>query len=446
MPIIGILRFANRASLCNRTGVCGRFPEELIFHSCCPRASPSRKYDESGKGVIVHNCAAVVWLGILLLATGCGGGGDAAPSTATNVQPVTVDPGPANNANLLFTTVTICAPGSTFNCQSIDHVLVDTGSTGLRIMSSLLSPSLSLQQQTDTNGEPVVACGQFAVGYAWGPVKVADVKMAGEAAGSVPIQVIGDPAFPVVPASCSSVGPPMNSVQALGANGLLGVAVFQQDCGPACAQIAIPGTYYICSSTGCQPTQASLTQQLQNPIGMFSRDNNGVIIVLPSVPATGAASVTGSMIFGIGTQGNNGLGNAHVIPVDSNTATFTTFLNPFFYGNSFIDSGSNALFFADPGIATCSIAIDFDCPASTLILSGTNQGTSGAASIVNFPVANAELLFAANPTFAAFGNLAGPNSDNTSFDWGLPFFFGRNVFTAFKGQNTPAGPGPYVAY
>jgi len=28
----------------------------------------------------------------------------------------------------------------------------------------------------------------------------------------------------------------------------------------------------------------------------------------------------------------------------------------------------------------------------------------------------------------------------------LPFFFGRNVFTAIEGRNTPAGPGPYWAF
>lgn len=402
----------------------------------------------------MRDFAAVASFGILLLTTGCGGGGDATPSTAPNalnVQAITVDAGPANNVNLLFTTVTICAPGSPSNCKSIDHVLVDTGSTGLRIVSSLLSlsPSLSLPQQTDANGNPVAVCGQFADGYTWGPVNVADVKIAGEQAGSVPIQVIGDPAFSVVPASCSSIGPAENSVLALGANGVLGVGVFQQDCGIACAQSVIPGTYYICPSTGCQAMQANLMQQLQNPVGMFALDNNGVIIALPSVPVTGAVSVSGFIIFGIGTQGNNGLGNAHVIPVDPNTGTFTTtFPNVVPYSNSYIDSGSNALFFADGNIATCtsSIASGFDCPASTQSLSATNQGTGGAASIVVFQVANADSLFTANLTFAAFGNLAGTNPDATSFDWGLPFFFGRNVFTAIEGQNTPAGPGPYLAY
>jgi hypothetical protein len=408
---------------------------------------PSRKYGESAKGIIVRDFAAIASFAILLLTTGCGGGGSNA-TLAPNVQAITVDPGPTNNVNLLFTTVTICAPGNPSNCESIDHVLVDTGSTGLRIVSSLLSPSLSLQQQMDGSGNPIVECGQLADGFTWGPVKLADVNIAGEQAGSVPIQVIGDPAFSVVPASCSSIGPAENSVQALGANGVLGVGVFQQDCGIACALSAIPGTYFICPSTGCQATQANLTQQLQNPVGMFALDNNGVIIALPSVPVTGAVGVNGFMIFGIGTQGNNGLGSAQVIPVNPNTGNFTTLLNLVTYSNSFIDSGSNALFFADASIAICTTgtASGFDCPAFTQNLAAANQGAGGATSIVVFQVANADSLFAANPNTFAFDNLAGPNSDATSFDWGLPFFFGRNVFTAIEGRNTPAGIGPYVAY
>lgn len=395
---------------------------------------------------MVRDFAAVASFATLLLISGCGGGGgggDAAPS-GPNVQAIMVDPGPAGNVNLLFTSVTICAPAGSSNCQSIDHVLVDTGSTGLRIMSSVLSPSLALPQQTDTSGDPLVECGRFVSGYIWGPVKVADVRMAGKQASSAPIQVIGDAAFPVVPSSCSSAGPSLNSVQALGANGLLGVGLFQEDCGPACAQMLIPGIYYGCPAGGCQPTLAQLSKQVQNPVGMFSGDNNGVIISLPSIPAAGAARVGGSMIFGIGTQGNNGLGNASVIRVNPNDGTFTTLWNSITFAESFIDSGSNALFFQS-GITTCS-PMGFYCPALTQNFSATNQGTSGPPSVVNFQVANAQSLFASHPTFAAFGNLAGWSSDMDSFDWGLPFFYGRNVFTAIAGHNTPAGPGPYVAY
>jgi hypothetical protein len=30
------------------------------------------------------------------------------------------------------------------------------------------------------------------------------------------------------------------------------------------------------------------------------------------------------------------------------------------------------------------------------------------------------------------------------FDWGLPFFYGRAVYTAIEGRGTPAGP--YFAF
>jgi hypothetical protein len=68
---------------------------------------------------------------------------------------------------------------------------------------------------------------------------------------------------------------------------------------------------------------------------------------------------------------------------------------------------------------------------------------------VDFVVGNADTL-TANENDAAVNGLAGP-SDSTptfmfAFDWGLPFFFGRKVYTSIEGQNTPAGTGPYVAY
>jgi hypothetical protein len=34
----------------------------------------------------------------------------------------------------------------------------------------------------------------------------------------------------------------------------------------------------------------------------------------------------------------------------------------------------------------------------------------------------------------------------TSFDWELPFFHGLRICTAYAGNSTPAGPGPYLAY
>ncbi|MFH1044447.1 MAG: DUF3443 family protein [Pseudomonadota bacterium] len=88
----------------------------------------------------------------------------------------------------------------------------------------------------------------------------------------------------------------------------------------------------------------------------------------------------------------------------------------------------------------------FYCPASTKNVSATIQGRNGSSASVDFSVANAAALVAGNPGFAAFANLAAPQLSADSFDWGLPFFYGRNVHTAIDGMSTPAGPGPYVAF
>lgn len=409
------------------------------------------------------------WLAPALLAAlmsiqGCGGGGggggDAStPATATattntvaltgsNVQPISVNAGLGGTVNLAFTSITLCAPGSS-NCQTIDNVLIDTGSSGLRIMSSALPASLSLPQQTDAKGDPVVECAHFADGYAWGPVKLADLKIAGEQANSLPIQVIGDSKFFPAPSRCSATGPSKNSVSELRANGILGLAIFRQDCGNACVLSGRPGIYYTCPSSGCQPAAIPLDLQLQQPVSMFAVNNNGVIVELPSVPDAGAANVSGSLVFGIGTQANNGIGTATLIGVDSGTANFTTIYNGTSYGASFIDSGSNAFFFADAGMPVCTdpSAAGFYCPPATRNLSATIQGRNGRSASVNFSVANAATLVTGNSGFAAFGNLAAPQFVANSFDWGLPFFYGRNVYTAIDGAGTPGGPsGPYVAF
>jgi hypothetical protein len=310
----------------------------------------------------------------------------------------------------------------------------------------VLSPALALRQQTDGSGNPIVECAQFVDGFSWGPVKIADVHLAGEVASSIPIQVIGDPAFTAVPSSCSNVGPPENSVDTFGANGLLGVGFSLQDCGAACAQVAIAGNYYVCAATGCQPTQLALAQQVQHPVAMFATDNNGVVIMLQSIPAVGAATATGSLIFGIGTQSNNGTSGVTVIGSDPNTGNITTVFNNQTYATSYIDSGSNGLFFGNGIFPACSPPNDdFYCPATTQSLTATMRGSNGASANVNFSVANAEMLIL-NPDLYAFSNLAGSSGDTSTFAWGLPFFYGRSVFTAIEGRSTPAGTGPYYAF
>jgi hypothetical protein len=386
--------------------------------------------------------SALTAIGLTASIFACGGGSGKSPSgssPANNTQVVIVNAGPAGNyANGLFTNVTVCAPG-TSSCQNIGGVLVDTGSFGLRVLASALTVSLS--QQKDSTGNSVGECAQFADGIVWGPVKIADVKIAGEQAGSIPIQVI-DQSFATIPSSCTSHGSPEETLQQLGANGILGIGPFIEDCGSACAGSNNPGFYYGCAGSSCSIIAQSGGNQVQNPVDFFA-DNNGVIIDLPAI-STSAPTVSGSLIFGIETQSDNAQNGAHVFTLD-NFGNFTTTHNSKNY-TGFIDSGSNAYFFLDAattGIPTCSGASGFYCPSSPVNLSATNVGQNQASNTVNFTIDNANSLFSNNGD-TAFPTLGGPNP--SAFDWGLPFFFGRKVYTAIEGKTTSGGTGPYWAY
>ena len=397
---------------------------------------------------------------VAFLAAGCGGGGTPAATTPTpvnNTLPLVVDSGPSLNGqtvgfdNSLYTSVSICNPG-TATCQTIDHVLVDTGSSGLRILSSSLG--LAVPYVTDANKNGIGNCIQYPdTSYQWGPMALVDVHLQEEVASNIPIQVIAPSNFVGPPAACSAGGTAANTISSLGANGILGVGLFRQDCGAACASSSPPNVYFACPAAGCTPTTVALTAQLQNPVWMFPADNNGVSITLPSVGSTGAATVTGTITFGIGSQTNNALGSA-VAQAATAKGTFTTTFGGVAYTNSFIDSALGAYYFLDStttGLPNCAAngdAAGYYCAPSpvslTAITSGPNPSSSGTVVSQNiaFSVWNAlTLIDSGNP---ALSNIGGPNPG--AFAWGLPFFYGRTVFIGIEGQSTPAGNGPFWAY
>jgi uncharacterized protein DUF3443 len=377
----------------------------------------------------------------------CGGGQASPPAPAKNIQPIAVSGGPDNNyANGLFTSVTVCAPG-TSNCQSVPNVLVDTGSYGLRIVGSVLGAvSGSLPQPNSPAGDPVFECAQFADSAVWGPVKSADVSIGNETAKSVPIQVIDAGTTPV-PSACKALGPTEEDVSALGANGILGIGFFMADCGNACtaASASNPGFYYGCAASSCSVIAESLANQVQNPVALLPTNSNGYVINLPASSGSGP-SLGGSLILGIGTSSDNHLGSASVFAPDKFGNMLTTFKGQQYSG--YLDTGSNAYFFLDSkttGIAACSNSQQgFYCPSSPVSLSATNSSSvSGQTSKITFTIVSANQLFSNSNDFV-FPSLGGPNP--SAFDWGLPFFFGRRVFVAIEGRSTEAGSGPYWAY
>lgn len=361
-------------------------------------------------------------------------------SSIANVQPITVTTIATGTRNMLQTSVTICVPG-TSTCQTIDNVQVDTGSEGLRLAASVLSPAMAqaLPAVTDTTGSPVASCSVFGSGYTWGSLRTADIQLAGEVAAATSVQIIADPAIPAAPADCASSGISMQTVTALRSNGILGVGPFMADCGAGCATTALSRWYYGCTATSCTSETLPTAQQVTNPVSRFAADNNGVSIELPAVPDLGASSVAGTMTFGIGSQANNALGAAQVLPSNAFTGFVSTTFQGQTYPTSYIDSGSNGLFFTLASAIRCGL---WFCPASTQTFSATIAGINGSSAIATFLVGNATALFQTGNS--ALDNLAGPGAN--AFAWGLPFFYGRRVFTAIEAQVTPAGNGPYYAF
>jgi hypothetical protein len=375
-----------------------------------------------------------------------------------NVETLIVDAGPPAALpaiNAAYISVTVCPPGMTTGCATIDHIQVDTGSTGLRIISSVLTQAgVTLPPET-SGGTPLAECFQFVDGTVWGGLAVADIKLpvSGESASSVNVQIIADPGSPYAlhkPTDCTGV--PNNSVAAFGANGLLGVGPFIDDCnstGPCPMPTPATGPqsviYYSCPSPStCVDATATVAQQLPNPATMFT-DHNGVIVELPAIGTAGCSNTrcSGSLVFGIGTQTNNGLGSAIVLPEDGVTGYITATYKGVAYTNSYLDAGSNGNFLTDSSLTKCvspSPNVGFYCQNPAVNESATLTGSNATTQTASFTVGDADTI----PTgYTSFADLAGTNPDPKGFDLGLSFFYGRNVFTAFE---VPPSTAPYFAY
>ena len=396
-----------------------------------------------------------LWCVVCACLLSCGGGSSPGSNptvpvpAGNNAMAVSVDLGPnGNSVNRLYASVTLCEPGNANNCQTIERVIVDTGSTGLRLLASALRPDLNLSRLQGSQGLPLLNCIQFVDNtHAWGPVATADIRLGGKTAAAVAVQLMGDTATAALSGACAA-GEALNTVASLGGNGVLGLGLRRQDCGAGCVASSGNGYYFSCTSAACTSVQgsvASLQQQLSNPAALFASDNNGLLLDLPAVAAPGAAGLSGALIFGIGTQANNQALSATVLSTSAN-GYLTTVLQGRSLNRSFLDTGSNALFF-DSTLVRCAGTgkLRFYCPDTPGNFSTQLFGQNGSSKSVNFVVDNAQGLFA-SPLKAALPSLAGTLGDAVSFDWGLPFFYGRRVFMGFEGQTTPLGNGPFYAF
>jgi hypothetical protein len=405
--------------------------------------------------------AAGLFVAASLLSACRGGSGTpdlgGTPPPVPNVAMLSVDAGPdagGGAINHAYVTVKVCVSGSQTQCANIDHVLLDTGSNGLRLVASVLAAqTIALTPLSDAAGNTLHECMSFVGGQTWGPVALADIHLAGETAVKVPVQVMNDTSGGAPPpATCGANGTLINAVSGFAANGVLGVGVFEQDCGPSCVAPATPlPLYYGCTTAGaCSAENAPLTDQVTNPVALFAADNNGVIVTLPDLQsANGDPSVQGTLTFGIATQSDNALPSSGITVLGTDGAgDFRTAYNgAATVVPGLIDSGTDSYAFNDPTIAVCASGafVGYYCPAvAPLSLSAVNTGVgaNAASSTVDFALADPNSFV---PGAAAFIELGG-GGGSADFTWGMPFFYGRAIYIGIDQRAAGLYTGPYYAY
>lgn len=359
-------------------------------------------------------------------------------------------------------TVKICTPGSTTACTTVDNLLVDTGSYGLRIFAGALSGGSAVVTPITVGGNPLAECVSYLDGTGqWGAVAKADVVLGTLTASSVPIEIINPstgssgegyttnnyPTASMSPTSNCSTARNLDTISS-GYNGIIGVGLFVGDCGTECETDSQNTQYYTCTTSVCSGSTVTTAQMVSNPIAYLSSNyNNGVIMQFPNVADAGASTVSGYLIFGIGTETNNTAGST----VTTYTADADGNFSTSFAGSShtaFIDSGSNGLYF--PGsseIDECSGSA-FYCPSSEVNLLATMAGVNNNTASVSFFIANTDQFSTSN---SVFNNIGANMADD--FDWGFPFFLGRTIFVGIDGKagvttsgGTISATGPYWAY
>lgn len=380
---------------------------------------------------------------------------------AANQVTVTVANGVAGAANIPTVSVKICVPGSAVACATISNVQIDTGSFGLRLTSEAVNAAnatlLSALPNQTVGSLAVAECMGFADGNSWGSVRTADVTIGSEAAANMPIHILGDVAQSQAggfnnACALGTLHDTSTGTTGIGANGILGIGTAKYDCGTGCQTTTINDIYYACTLTGgtggtlsaCTDSAVPLAQQVANPVQSFATDNNGVILNMPAVGATGAVKATGFLTFGLGTQSNNALPSSgiqtfqtdHFGDVKSATLDGTTYTDTSpTQRAAFFDTGSNGLFLpgSHSGLLLCTGGSGFYCPTSAVALQPSVTGFNGTTATLPISIENAFDLF--NGNGLAFSNLGG-TSGLLAVDFGLPFFYGKTVYVKYDTANS----------
>lgn len=384
------------------------------------------------------------------LAMGCG------TETNTgigNVSPMVVDgfpcksggkAGEINWPQVPYVSVKICSPGSLANCQVIDHVIVDSGSTGLRVAYSALSPKLRSGFKKlplkSSFGKTLTECEAYISSYVYGPIAQADVHIAGESARNTQLQIFGHPRYRVTRDCKRQGGDEMDSTQSFGGNGLIGVSFYLRD---------DHALYYNCQPNTSFCKANTTFPGIPNTVSQFATNNNGAVLSFPPLSTPDSSTpIEGTLAFGISTQSNNTPGvNTLALLNDggttSDSGTFEAKIGSN-WSNAYIDSGTDTVYFYDDqnsALKACpstSYYAGWYCPLATqhLTFNLADAGTTKTQGYLHFTVANPRNTFTSSTI--AYDNIGGVSSPSSNLDnsmaFGLSVFFGNKMYFLFNDQ------------
>jgi hypothetical protein len=212
--------------------------------------------------------------------------------------------------------------------------------------------------------------------------------------------------------------------------------------------------------------------QVFNPVAALPAGfNNGVVLKMPAISANnpGAQTAQGELVLGIDV--NNLPPNRVYLGVNTSSNSYLsikTVFNGHTFDNSYLDTGTNGMFFHDTSIPACDLTPSqtetvfsyWYCPATTRaglsanLFDGDGDPLIDTPVTVTFQIANYARLSLTNNT--AFSDLAGAVNgrdtvhntyvaDTTTFAWGMPFFYGKQV-TMSIWQQPGSLSGPWYAW
>jgi hypothetical protein len=201
----------------------------------------------------------------------------------------------------LYTSVKVCTVGQNRQCETVDRILVDSGSSGLRLFrptNLALEPLHTNQYELDhfvplpgpaVPGPDVYMCARFANSSHFGPLKIAVVELLEPQTSlsglTIAIQVPGTPRSGT--GGCGTITP-----ESSGFNGILGIRGKENCAGDGC--------YLTCEVDECRV--AIPDTDIASPTMFYGADANyaglGWMLSLPANPPAGT-TVEGVLTVGL---------------------------------------------------------------------------------------------------------------------------------------------------